>query len=207
MEYPRGKAGLRRVFPEREGDPMKNVIEVLDRINQVVMNGKRLGQAICFMLILAVFFITIIARLVFKSDFPGMEEIVMLLAVWLYMFGAALGTYDDTHISADLVSTMIKSPRGKAVHKLYVFIINALISGYFLNLSWTWFQFNLQMNPLSTVWRFPMVIAYASILFGFVFIFAYTIMHLIKTVLKLARGDFAKPAVVESRDVAEAEVV
>jgi TRAP-type C4-dicarboxylate transport system, small permease component len=179
------------------------MIDALAKVNQVVLNCKRLAQAICFLLILIIFFITIVARLVFMSDFPGMEEIVMLLAVWLYMFGAALGTYDDTHISADLISTLIKSPRGKAVHKLYVFIVNALIAGYFLNLSWTWFQFNLQMNPLSTVWRFPMVIAYASILFGFFFVFIYTIMHLIVTIQRLVTGNFTLPAVAVSQEFTE----
>ena len=182
---------------------MQKMIAALARINQVAMKFQRLAQAICFLLILAIFFITIIARLVFMSDFPGMEEIVMLLAVWLYMFGAALGTYDDSHISADLVSTLIKSSRGKAMHKLYVFTINALISGYFLNLAWTWFQFNLMMNPLSTVWRFPMLIAYASILFGFVFIFIYTIMHLIITIHKLAQGDVPPPASATSQEFSE----
>ena len=182
---------------------MQKALDAIARINRAVMDCERLGQAICFMLILIIFFATIVARLVLMSDFPGMEEIVMLLAVWLYMFGAALGTYDDTHISADLVSTMIKSARGKAVHKLYVFIINALISGYFLNLSWTWFQFNLQMNPLSTVWRFPMIIAYASILFGFLFIFIYTLMHLVKTILRLLKNDFPQPATVTIQESPE----
>ena len=43
-------------------------------------------------------------RYVIKGDLYGYEEWVKLFAFWLYFSGAAIGAFNRTHVSADLVT-------------------------------------------------------------------------------------------------------
>ena len=51
---------------------------------------------------------SVILRYVFKGNFYGSDEVIMLFAFWLYFMGAAYGSFEDSHIKADLLSVYLK---------------------------------------------------------------------------------------------------
>ena len=48
-------------------------------------------------------------RYVFASEFYGAEELILAIAFWMYFIGAYIATHEDSHISADLFTGMLKS--------------------------------------------------------------------------------------------------
>ena len=83
-------------------------------------------------------------RYVLQGDLYGYEEWVKLLAFWLYFSGAAIGAFNGTHVSADLVQSYV--PEG-FVKRILVFLkdlitvgINLLFVfyGYFFLCSVSW---------------------------------------------------------------------
>lgn len=125
-------------------------------------------------------------RYVIQGDLYGFEEWVKLFAFWLYFAGAALGAYNRTHVSADLVSAYLDD--GKLKQSL-VFLKNFLTAGtcgIFVYYGWEFFYFGL-MGPLGTgvaipktsAWRIPLWTGYISVFAGFAIMFYYFLRDLI----------------------------
>lgn len=68
-------------------------------------------------------------RYVFASEFYGAEELILAIAFWMYFIGAYIATHEDSHISADLFTGMLKSQKGKAIAKLIRLTISLVAFG------------------------------------------------------------------------------
>ncbi len=165
---------------------MKSLVKALDKINKVWMTIAGSAMNITLLVILVLFAILIIMRQIFHIQFFGQEEIVTTLSVWIYWIGCAFGTYDDVHVSGDLIKTMMKTRRQKAIQRVYTFTLNTIISGYFLYLAINWLKFQKMLNPMTDALRFPKMWMYASCGVGLIFTTIYFFMHLCKAIYVLA---------------------
>jgi len=52
-----------------------------------------------------------ILRYFFKTDIPGVEELLLLPIFWLYFMGGSQASYEDSHISGELLSTYVKNKK------------------------------------------------------------------------------------------------
>jgi len=166
----------------------KKIITVISKANKVLIQFETVIMVISLVAILILFAATIFLRSVFKSDLPGMEEIVMALSVWMYMMGCAIACHTESHVSADLIKSFIKKRVPRLVHRVWMYSINTFIGIYFTILSAQWISFQAVLNPVSTVWRFPLMIPYLSVLFGFVFSTIYFAVHLLWAIYSLITG-------------------
>lgn len=119
-------------------------------------------------------------RYVVKGDLYGYEEWVKFFAFWLYFLGAAIGAYNRTHVSADLVNAYLPSGLLK---KLLVFIRSLITVG--VTLLFTYYGYDFFMFgyagplgtgiaiPKTTVWRMPYWIGYLSVFMGLGFMSLY----------------------------------
>jgi len=128
-------------------------------------------------------------RYVVKGDLYGYEEWVKLLAFWLYFTGAAIGAYNRTHVSADLVQAYC--PAGKL--KDFLVVLKDFITvGVCLLFAWYGYEFFMFgfMGPLgtgvaipkTTVWRIGFWVGYLSVFLGLVFMALYFMRDLIHSV-------------------------
>ena len=140
---------------------------------------------IVLLIILLLFGILVVMRQIFGVQFFGQEEIVVALSVWIYFIGAAFGTYDDVHVSGDLIKTLMKTRRSKAIQRIYCFTLNTIIAVGFTYLDLKWLAFQMKLNPLTDALRFPKMWMYAASGVGFVFITIYFFMHLCKAIYVL----------------------
>ncbi len=119
-------------------------------------------------------------RYVIKGDLYGYEEWVKLFAFWLYFTGAAIGAYNRTHVSADLVNAYVQ--RG-FFRNLLTFIRTLVTVGVCLLFTWYAWKFFMfgYMGPLgtgiaipkTTIWRIPYWTGYLSVFLGFAFMSYY----------------------------------
>ncbi len=148
--------------------------------DRIAINGL---SAICFSSSVVLTLIICTAaffRYVVKGDLYGYEEWVKMIAFWLYFSGAAIGAYNRTHVSADLVQAYV--PEG--LLKRYLVVLKDLITvGVCLLFAWYGYEFFMFgfMGPLgtgiaipkSTVWRISFWVGYLSVFMGLLFMALY----------------------------------
>jgi TRAP-type C4-dicarboxylate transport system permease small subunit len=92
--------------------------EEMKKIGLMVWNGLLYFQKgfiiIAGCVVVVLIFIEVMLRYVFGSPLFGVEELVTLIAMWLYFLGASYGAYERSHIKAELVHLWFKTPRSLA---------------------------------------------------------------------------------------------
>lgn len=156
-------------------DAFRLAAKTLLRIEEYVVMVT--AMASCLMLIAGAFM-----RYVLSKDFYGMEELVVLCALWLYFFGSAIASKNDTHLTADLVISLIKSKRNKAllnsVRHGVTFIICAIGTVW----SYNYIVWIFERGPVTAVLKFPTIYMQIPILIGFVLMNLYILGHLINDI-------------------------
>lgn len=140
-------------------------------------------SVVCFVSSISLTLIICVAtffRYILEGNLYGYEEWVKLLAFWLYFIGAAIGAYNRTHVSADLVNAYL--PDGKLKQSLIVLknLITTGVAALFAWYGYVFFMFGF-MGPLGTgiaipmtsVWRIPLWVGYISVFIGLVFMLYY----------------------------------
>jgi TRAP-type C4-dicarboxylate transport system permease small subunit len=164
--------------------------------DRIAVNGLSLicfstSAALTLIICAAAFF-----RYVVKGDLYGYEEWVKMLAFWLYFAGAAIGAYNRTHVSADLVQAYV--PEGQ-LKRVLVVLRNLITVGVCLLFAWYGYEFFMFgfMGPLgtgiaipkTTVWRISFWVGYLSVFLGLSLMAYYFTRDLILSVRALVRGN------------------
>ncbi len=116
--------------------------------------------------------------------YPGMEveEIATLVAFWLYFTGAVYGSYERTHIKAELAAHIFKSAKAyarvKVTASVIVFVL-ALVMTYW---GYYFFVWGIEMWGRSPVLLLPMVYAQSSIFVGAIFMSFYFLVELVDNI-------------------------
>lgn len=141
-------------------------------------------------------------RYILDGDLTGYEEWVKIFAFWLYFSAAAIGAYNRTHVSADLVQAYVPDGRLK---DFLVFLKDVITVGVCLLFAWygiKFFEFGFMgplgsfMDPLgpriavptTNVWRIPLWVGYLSVLLGLVFMAYYFMRDLFMSTSTLLLG-------------------
>jgi len=113
--------------------------------------------------------------------YPGMEveEIATLVAFWLYFIGAAYGTYDRSHIKAEIFHLVFKNPRKLAAVRVTATLITLALSGLMVYWGYLYFVWGITKVERSRVLLMPMVISQSSIFFGAILMFLYFLAELV----------------------------
>ncbi len=156
------------------------------RIGLVIWNSLATAQRAiliitsCFIVLFL--FGSVLMRYIFH--YPGMEveEIVTLVAFWLYFTGAVYGAYERSHIKAELLQLVFKKPRAYALVKvtssLIVFTLAVIMSywGYYF------FIWGIEKWGRSAILLLPLVYVQSSIFVGAVFMAFYFFVELVDNI-------------------------
>ncbi len=125
---------------------------------------------------------SVVLRYIFKSNFYGSDEVILLFAFWLYFMGAVYGSYENSHIKADLMNVYIKNIRIKDFINLIAQVITIMVNLILITWAWDYFMWGLKRMPLSTGLKIPLVIPQSAIFFGLLLMAFYHIVHLIRNI-------------------------
>ena len=132
----------------------------------------------------AVVFAGVIMRYVIKTDLFGIEEIVTIIVMWLYFIGAAYGSFEDSHIKADMLPALIKNKKALKTLNLAIYGISAALLTVIAFWGLQYAHWSILSGGKSVGWRFPLIISQIPITIGFVLMWFYAICHLVRTALK-----------------------
>lgn len=134
-------------------------------------------------------------RYVLKGDLYGYEEWVKLIAFWLYFSGAAIGAYNRTHVSADLVTAYVAEGLFKRFLVFLKSLITVSVTALYVWYGYDFFMFGFMgplgtgiALPMTTIWRIPLWTSYLGIFLGFIFMLYYFTVELFQNAKMLFLG-------------------
>lgn len=156
-----------------------------------------------FMVILAQALLTlgigaqVFFRYILHQDLYGSEEFILIFAFWLYMMGAAYGSFEDSHIQADIVNEYVKSEKLRLRLNLLVSFISTCVCLVINYWAFNYLVWGIVKHARSIAWKIPMVIPQSSIFIGFSVMSIYSLVKLYTL--------FRKAFPVESQGITEGD--
>ncbi|EAR62213.1 TRAP transporter small permease [Neptuniibacter caesariensis] len=133
-------------------------------------------------------FSQVIMRYIFESPFTGIEELSILLAVWIYFLGMGYATREREHIHGGIVSLVVKDPFKVNIIRFFGSItcmIAAIIFGYF---ACKYALKEIDRGRVSINLRWPRGFWSASMIVGFAMMVGYFLLETINEFRDLRRS-------------------
>ena len=130
-------------------------------------------------------FAQVIMRYFLDSPFAGIEELAVLLGVWVYFLGMGYATLTSEHIQGGIVSLLVKDPwKLKLIElsALFVSLIAALVFGYF---ACKYAFFVIEKGRSSIYLRWPRGLWSSSMIVGFSMMSICFLMQILQVCLEL----------------------
>lgn len=163
--------------------------------DKIVINGFSVISFSTTVLLTVVICAAAFFRYILNGDLTGYEEWVKIFAFWLYFSAAAVGAYNRTHVSADLVQAYVPDGRFK---DFLVFLKDLITVGVCLLFTYYGYEFFMfgYAGPLGTgiaipktsVWRISLWIGYLSVFLGLIFMSYYFTRDLFMSTVTLITG-------------------
>ncbi|MBR6800036.1 MAG: TRAP transporter small permease subunit [Firmicutes bacterium] len=156
----------------------KKIWDALLTIEKTIMIIASIG-------VVALIFISVIMRYLFDSGFKGMEELIVLVAFWIYFMGATYGSYENSHITADILTVFIKNETVKTVIDFARHVITTVILFAVSYCTVELIAYTASSGAVSAVLKIPMSIVYLPIYIGLFMMNFYSLVHIFQTGSKL----------------------
>ncbi len=125
-------------------------------------------------------FAQVIMRYVLESPFTGIEEMSILLAVWVYFLGMGYATREREHIHGGIVSLVVKDQQKVAFIRFIgslICMLAACVFGYF---AYKYALKEITRGRVSTNMRWPRGLWSASMIVGFAMMVGYFLLETIQ---------------------------
>lgn len=135
----------------------------LDKWATVLLyDGPRALAATLFLAGLALNFANIVGRYVFLRPIMSAEEVLVYLMIWCIFLGAALVTFEGSHLKMDLV-TMYLPERLRRLFEVFAALVFLVIAVVIVGDSASIVSLVAGMDEKSVVAQVPMEIPYAAL--------------------------------------------
>lgn len=127
-------------------------------------------------------FTNVVLRYCFQSAIFWTEEMLRYIMVWITLIGMSICVSEDSHISIDVLSNLIK-PKHRKILKIVLNILGLIFGLFFLYVST---KFVIQIKSTgqvsATIWDTPMYIIYSCFPIGFLLYSVRSVEMIIKFV-------------------------
>lgn len=137
----------------------------------------KFGLIVTAIMVTLITFAAVITRS-FNINFQGYEEILIIFAFWLYMFGAAYGSFEKSHITADIIVATMPECFTKSLIAMLRNTLTLILGIIFLYWAFNLFQWTIEMQTKTPVWRIPVTVSQSSLLFGLSMVTFYNAVYL-----------------------------
>ena len=129
----------------------------------------------------ATFSCVVVLRYGLGADLFAYEEWLLIICLWLYFAASALGTYENSHVNADLLNHLTDSERVRRIRSLVVCAIELAVS--IAAVYWAVLMI-LDEFAARPYWQktialdIPFVVPRMAVVFGFAFMSFYSALRL-----------------------------
>lgn len=144
------------------------------------------------MLVVIGLFIAVVLRYLFQIDLFGITELLLIPTFLLYFIGGAHGSYEKSHITADLVEAYIKNERIKNWITVFTSLVTLVVCIIITKWTLDYVVWSFDNGGKTSGWKIPYYIPHGTVLIGFILMTFYTIVHLIREFSLAINGTRAK---------------
>lgn len=171
---------------------------------------KSLFLCLSCLLMAYTFVFVVVLRYGFSADLFAYEEWLLIVCFWVYFIGASIGTYEDTHINADLLGSFLRNPKALWIRNLCVTGIEFFIAccAVYWSVIMIFAEFDEYPYWNTTIaLKIPFVVPRLAIAVGFSFMAFYSLLKLYVTyraspTITHKSADYSRP-----NNQAEVEVI
>ena len=164
---------------------MTELVDQLPRALQglvrAMLSFKSVLVVIAFLIMAGTFFFVVIVRYGFEGDLFAYNEWLLMVCFWLFFMGGALGTYEGSHINADLLDFFTEDQRLRWLRKLVVTAIEVGVSVALVYLAVLMIYDEIESYPnlaVTPALKIPFLIPRGGILVGLLMMSFYSALHL-----------------------------
>ena len=134
-------------------------------------------------------FVQVLTRYVFEIPVMGLEESILYPTMWLYILGAVNASREDTHIRANVLEIFLDTERQHRILSVVGEVVSLIIGFWLLYWAWDFTTYAWRVWRESPTLYIPTFYADVALIVGMALMMLYTILHLVRHVRFLARGD------------------
>jgi len=136
---------------------LRFLLRILKSLDEGAAYLQRVILILVSIFVICTMFTGVIARYVFQAPIWGMDELTGHIAVWLYLIGAAYGTYDRSHIKAEFIHLIIKNRRTLIIIRAVSTAIAAVVAGYMTMWSYGYIHWSIIKHEVTPTLQWPTV--------------------------------------------------
>ena len=160
---------------------------------KILIKIMRIVLIICSVVSTGCILVAVVLRMM-GHNFYGSDEIILLFAMWLYFIGAAYGSYENSHIKADLLNMYIKNMHYKDLMNLIAQGLTTIINAILVVWATDTMIWTLTRNPATTSLKIPIAIPKGAIFIGLCLMLFFHVYYLYKNYKKYKKfGYFSSP--------------
>lgn len=129
--------------------------------------------------------VEVILRYLLKAPLMGIEELMLVPTIWLYMLGGADASYERSHIECGILTLYIKKERTVRIFQLFKTAISLLLLLWLTRWGWHYLNYSLKLGKVSDLLYIPMVICEGAMFVGFALMSVYAVRDVVQAVQKL----------------------
>jgi len=158
-----------------------SLIDSIDKILALVIKPivVAISLAIAFMLTYGIF-----TRAVLDAPVFGLEELVLMGAMWLYMLGAVLASRDRSHLTADFVEVITDNPKVVTFVHLMATAISLFMAVMFAIWSYDLLQWGVKKGQTTPVFQLPWYFSQGSLFVASVLFIFYLIRDFLNDLIR-----------------------
>lgn len=157
------------------GCAMKNLFIKIDHYLGL---GYRFALVFLTLLLTGMMAVAVFLRYVLDQSLPAIEEISILIGVWLYFTAMISVTRERGHLTGGILDLFSLSDRTRRQIKTFNDLVGLCVISVFAWYAWKYFAFTLKIHRSSTNLGWPTALWVVSALFGFCFMALYKLRDL-----------------------------
>ena len=127
----------------------------------------------------------VVTRYFLKINFAGSDELLVILALWLYFVGGLYGSYEDCHIKADVSSVFVHKESTLRIVHVIIKLISLFVSAWLALWAFKYLDLCLMLGGKTLVYKLPMMCSRGALVVGYTLPVIYNIYHFILSIVEL----------------------
>jgi len=145
----------------------------IQKAGMMLVQAQRFFLFYLFLLLVVGMLLELLIRFFLKQSIFGLSDFIGFASVWLYAIGAALASYDRTHIKAEFINVFARSSRVRNLSRLVSALISAGMSVIFTKWSWDLCVYSVSIGEVTQAYPVPKVIFQSSFFVGGILMVIY----------------------------------
>ncbi|MCI8513828.1 MAG: TRAP transporter small permease [Lachnospiraceae bacterium] len=152
---------------------------------RVLLGAEKIVMVVCSILPVFGVCYNVITRYILHKNFFGMDDVLMVLMITMYFWGAGYASFAEEQISADIVTSLMKSERKITIMRVIQNILSTVVCLIYAKWFWDYVAFNFTAGSRTPVMKMPYWIPQSAIFVAFALMFLYHLYHSVEKILQV----------------------